>query len=150
MQFGDSDTAPSDACHCAGVLATIERACTGLPRQWAGVASQSIARARDSLAWAGQDAVQAGTSLSAAWYRRSCSVMRLVRDGRRRGPGGHTKPQRSTHPLNSSARMLLTIRWRAISFWPSKASEITTTLKCVSEPLGTLWPEDSLRTWSQR
>lgn len=30
MQFGDGDTSPPDASHCAGVLATMDSACTGL------------------------------------------------------------------------------------------------------------------------
>jgi hypothetical protein len=55
-----------------------------------------------------------------------------------------------TGPANSLAKMALTRRCRDNGVVPSNAADTTTTLKCVSEPLG-LWVRYSIdvhtRTW---
>ena len=55
-----------------------------------------------------------------------------------------------TGPSNSFSRALLTKRCLAINLWSSNTDDTTVTLKCVSEPVGTLCLKDSLTTsrWS--
>lgn len=124
MHAGDSGTAPSAASHCAGVFATIESACTGLRRE-------------EEARVAGRDLAHAAARRGQAVHSRSIGS-RASRERRSR--------LSRAHPSSSAARVALTSRCLARSFCPSKTSETTITLKCDSDPLGTLCPDDSLMT----
>ena len=90
--------------HCAGVLATIDSACTPLRDEGA-----RLLEAQGCEAW-------------------------------------HDGLMEQRHPASSSARAPFTSLCRSNGPTPAKASDTTMTLKCVSDPRGTLCAADSLST----